>query len=168
MTKRILVALFAALLLATQVHADDASHRQACEDLMKLFNIDKMLVPVFKQVAKMQEDRIAKMQIPDDMKDVSKKYLDRINELVMKNMSWKELKDDVVRIYMEVFTETEIRELLGFYESPIGKKFVQKSPELALKVVNMSQARTMKILPEIEKLTKEMEEELKRKQRKDN
>jgi uncharacterized protein len=45
-----------------------------------------------------------------------------------------------VRVYAEVFTERELRDLIAFYETPLGQKFLDKMP--------IASARTQAILME--------------------
>lgn len=159
MTKRIL-AILVVLLLPSAALADDASHRQACEELMNVFQVEKMLGPLKNQMKMMQKEILAKMKVPEEVKDLSSKYADRINDLVMKELSWENLKNDYVGIYMEVFSEQETRELLNFYRSPIGEKFIEKSPELMQKSFAVSTRKTQKLLPEMQRLAKELENEI--------
>jgi hypothetical protein len=132
-----------------------------------MWNIDKMIGPMYDQVKKMQEDMVAKMDLPDDMKDINSKYMNRINDLIKKEMSWDGMKEDFIGIYMEVFTEPEIREMIDFYNSPIGKKSIEKAPELMTKVFAMSQNRVKRFMPEIDRLTKEMAEEIRQRKQPD-
>lgn len=49
----------------------------------------------------------------------AKKYSPRVNELV----------DATARIYAEHFTEQELKELLAFYQSPVGRKAITEEPK---------------------------------------
>jgi hypothetical protein len=49
-----------------------------------------------------------------------KKYAPRVSELV----------DATARIYAEHFTEQELRQLLAFYQSPIGRKALVEEPKV--------------------------------------
>jgi uncharacterized protein len=79
----------------------------------------------------------------------------RMMDFIYKNMSWDILKPDFVRAYMEVFTETEMKELTSFYKSPIGLKLLEKTPELTTKTMQLSQKRIMALLPEVQKMATE-------------
>jgi hypothetical protein len=50
---------------------------------------------------------------------VEKQYQPRINELV----------DATARIYASHFTEQELKDLLTFYQSPLGKKAIAQEPK---------------------------------------
>jgi hypothetical protein len=39
-----------------------------------------------------------------------------------------ELKDEIAKIYAARFTEAELKELLAFFKSPLGKKLLQEEP----------------------------------------
>jgi hypothetical protein len=45
----------------------------------------------------------------------------------------------MAEIYMEEFTHEEIKELISFYETPIGKKIASKSGELSQKGMSIGQ-----------------------------
>lgn len=49
-----------------------------------------------------------------------KKYAPRVSELV----------DATARVYAQHFTEQELRQLLAFYQSPIGKKALVEEPKI--------------------------------------
>lgn len=41
------------------------------------------------------------------------------------------LYDKMAKIYMEAFTHDEVKQMLKFYDSPVGKKVTEKAGELA-------------------------------------
>jgi hypothetical protein len=47
-----------------------------------------------------------------------------------------ELERDIIRIYAQAFTEEELKDLLAFYKSPLGKKVIEQEP----KVIDSSMA----------------------------
>jgi hypothetical protein len=140
--KYLLVALITgvAFLHPSSVHADEASHRKATEALLGLMEMDTLLtqsVDQMLQVQVQQNPAIAPFQ--QDMKAFFAKY-----------MSWASLKDDMVNIYMAEFTEPELKELTAFYQTPIGKKTVQRMPALMAKGAEMGQKRVQEHLPELQ------------------
>lgn len=42
--------------------------------------------------------------------------------------SYKDLESQIGEVYKKHFTSAEIKQLIAFYESPIGKKYVEKQP----------------------------------------
>jgi len=49
------------------------------------------------------------------------------------------LYDEMAKVYMEIYTQEDIKAMLKFYESPVGKKITEKAGELYKK--NMEAAK---------------------------
>ena len=49
------------------------------------------------------------------------------------------LYDKIAKTYMEIFTKEDVKDLIKFYESPVGKKMTVKAGELAEKNMAASQ-----------------------------
>ena len=59
--------------------------------------------------------------------------------------TFPELYSAMAEIYMDAFTHEEIKELLAFYATPVGKKLADKSGELAQKGLTAGQSWGMKV-----------------------
>lgn len=160
MLKRLFFPALLILALALPAWADADSHRKACEELMTLLEMDKMVAPMSAQINRMQEEMLAKMDVPPDMVDITKDHMKRVDELVRREMGWENMKKDFVDVYVSLFTEQEIRDTIRFYESPTGRKYIEKSPEMMAKIMESSQNRFMKIMPELEKLSNRLTQEI--------
>lgn len=64
-------------------------------------------------------------------------------------------------MYVDVYTEDELRGLNDFYRSPLGQKFIEKTPE----IMEASTQMTLEMLQEFIPKLKAMQEE-RRQQRK--
>ncbi|MEP7009759.1 MAG: DUF2059 domain-containing protein [Acidobacteriota bacterium] len=47
-----------------------------------------------------------------------------------KYLTWDAMAPQLIKVYMETFTEAETREMIAFYRTPTGKKALTKMPEL--------------------------------------
>jgi hypothetical protein len=52
-----------------------------------------------------------------------------------------ELEAEMVRLYMEAFSEKELRELAAFYKTPVGRKVIAVTPELMKKGAEIGMRR---------------------------
>lgn len=59
----------------------------------------------------------------------------------------KTLLEATAKIYAEKFSEDELRAMLDFYKSPIGKKLKSMAPDLALAGVEAGQKAMMDVMP---------------------
>ena len=62
----------------------------------------------------------------------------------------QELLDQVAVLYAERLTADDLNELIKFYKSPIGAKFIQLQPELVQQSMQLGQAWGRKIGQEID------------------
>jgi len=69
-----------------------------------------------------------------------------------KYMNYASLKDDMVRIYSEEFTATELREITAFYSTPTGRKTIERMPALVAKGAQMGAARVQAHMDELKQL----------------
>jgi len=95
------------------------------------------------------------VQSTDDSQEIMKKVMD----LVSSEMSWDKLKDDYIAIYAETFTADELKGLVEFYNSPAGKKFTEKQPEIMQRSMQISQTQMMKLMPKIQALATQPQNE---------
>jgi hypothetical protein len=72
---------------------------------------------------KVLKPEILKM-IPEDKKENFSKEFDA---------SMPSLYDKIVKVYMGMYSEEDIKAMITFYESPIGKKMSQNAGQLAQK-----------------------------------
>ena len=71
-----------------------------------------------------------------------------------------ELNLEVAKIYAEQFTEQELKDLLAFYNSPVGKKFVASQENVVNSSLKLAQEWANKLSDEV---TAKMRDELKKK-----
>lgn len=74
--------------------------------------------------------------VPEDKKAIFSKEFDA---------TLPSLYDKMAKVYMETYTHQDIKDMLKFYESPIGKKMAEKSGELATKSMAAGQEWGMEL-----------------------
>ena len=55
---------------------------------------------------------------------------DVFEEFFEKYVTWEAMKPELVKVYAGAFTESEVRDLIAFYRTPVGRKLVEQSGEL--------------------------------------
>ena len=53
-------------------------------------------------------------------------------EFLNDNMSYESLKPELIKMYSEEFTSSELREINAFYLTDVGKKSIEKMPTLMM------------------------------------
>lgn len=155
--------LFTAVLLsasASLAMADAASHAADAERFLKLAHADKLTVPVYSQVQQMFAQRFAESQAPQSKQALLESYQAKANAALDKAVGWDKLKPDMVKLYTSHFNEQELKDLIAFYESPLGQKVLQKMPTLTARSAELTQSKLEGAVPEVNKLLADMSSEL--------
>lgn len=130
------------------------------EDIKKLFSImqsEKMMDAMYENIVSSFSD-YAKTQFGDESGgDKMEEYLKFVME-ESKAMLKSLMQEDMVSIYDSYFTEKEINDLIEFYQSSTGKKFLKSSPDIMKETMDIM---LTKYLPDMQKRFMEKLEEMK-------
>ena len=154
-----LPALCAALILtcgSAQVLADAKSHAADAERFLLLARADKLAVPVYAQVQQMFAQRFVEAKAPESEKAMLETYQAKANAALDQAVGWDKLKPDMVKLYTRNFNEQEMKELIRFYESPLGKKVLEKMPTLTAQSAQLTQGKLEAAVPKVNQLLAEM------------
>lgn len=139
--KKLLLAL--ALLAAAHTPAlaqtPSPSHVQAAEELLGIIDVEKTTTEGMELMLKQQIQQNPAMARLEDI----------MREFVQKAMNWTELKPEYVRLYTDIYTEAELREMVAFYRTPLGKRMLDTLPQLMARSNEISQRRMQQHLPEM-------------------
>ena len=75
-------------------------------------------------------------------------------------IGWEQLKGDLIAVYTDTFSEEELRQLLAFYQSPVGQKVLQNMPQLTAESARLTQQRLEAAVPKVNQLLSELGSEL--------
>lgn len=117
-----ILAAFVAMLPIFGASAQEDSHRQKAEELLALMNTREMMLTAF-------ESTTAQLlqSVPENKKEAVKEAFLKFAKSVADS---PELNNGLTDLYAANFTEPELIELIAFYSSPVGKKSLEKMPEL--------------------------------------
>jgi hypothetical protein len=154
-----LPAFCAALILtcgSAQVFADAQSHAADAERFLLLARADKLAVPVYAQVQQMFAQRFAESNAPQSEKAVLETYQAQANAALEQAVGWDKLKPDMVKLYTSNFNEQEMKDLIRFYESPLGKKVLEQMPSLTAQSAQLTQSKLEPAVPKVNQLLADM------------
>jgi len=158
---RVLCAVIPLLLCAGgSALAATAGHVATAEKFLLVVRADKLTVPVYAQVQQMFAQRFAEARAPQSKRSLLERYQARANTALDKAVGWDKLKPEMVRLYTETFSESEMKELLAFYQSPLGQKVLTNMPALTAQSAQMTQAALETAVPEVNRLLDDMQHEL--------
>lgn len=143
-----------------QVLADTASHNASAEAFLKLAHADKLGTPVYMQVQQMFAQRFEQTKAPASKKAVLDSYQAKADAALDQAIGWNKLKPDMVKLYTSTFSESELKDLVKFYESPLGKKVLEKMPMVTQQSAQLTQQKLESAVPVVNKLLSDMTTEL--------
>ena len=146
--RNILAVSIALLSLACfpPLHAQDEAKRASAEELLKVMRIDEMMANQKETIKKMAASFLPKNLSAEQLK-TAQEIQDKAMETVSRQLSWEALKPDFIQVYSEVYTEQELKDLTAFYQTPAGRKFIEKMPELQARTMEIMQKRMAEIMP---------------------
>ena len=139
---------------------DMAARSKLAAELLEIMDVGKAMNQSFDAIKKMQGAMTKRMVKNAKDQKLAIKNQHKIMDLMQKELSWKTLKPEFEKLYAETYTAEELDGLIRFYKSPIGKKFIQKQPEMQRKSMIMMQKLMIQIMPKIQALTKQMQQEI--------
>lgn len=118
------------------------SHRQAAEELLVAMGMERTLEDSINSTLSMQLQQMPQLA----------QYEDVMRAFLYKYMSWEYLKEHIVQLYAEEFTEAELREITAFYRTETGKKLIELTPVLMNKGMAIGQQAVEEHLPELQQM----------------
>jgi hypothetical protein len=160
MKKIIVLFLISLFIVNPASFANEDTHRKTALKLLEITETKKM----FDQMKVSYQGLISQYISAVDMPPEASKDFEVMKQDILKMAdtiwSWEEMKEIYIDIFINVYTEDEIKELIAFYESPLGQKVIAKSPELMQESVQKSQQLFQDKLPEYQKILNKRVEEL--------
>lgn len=89
-------------------------------------------------------------------------FRNAFEEYLRETISYEAQKEELAAIYLAVYTKDEIRELIRFYQSPIGRKRAAAGAQISVAAAEMTQRKMQETLPRfqlrMQKTIQEMQE----------
>lgn len=122
-------ALFALVLalIALPVQAQSEDKNAAIKKMFEIVGIDRQMTGGFESMLPVIDQLSAQLQLNTDQKEelkgIYRTWFDQ-------DIDRESIKVQMIALYAETFTKEEIDQINEFYQTPLGVKFVEMSPEL--------------------------------------
>ena len=135
------VLLTACLMLTGQSAADDNSHRQQVEILFKLTRMEQKIDESVDSVAQLQLRQNPTLE-------ASKR--EQLMAFLERHIGWNAVKADLYEMYMQTFTEEELKTINGFYITTTGQKVIVIVPQLVQERNRLAMQRLQQNIGELQ------------------
>jgi len=134
--------LVTALLISPLMLTAGEGERRAANELLEVSQFEKM-----------RNDSIdASIQMVKQMDPNMDSHEAALRQFYNKYMSAECLREDVINLYADVFTESELEEITAFYKTDTGQKSLEKLPELMQRSMQFAQTRVMENMSELQEM----------------
>jgi hypothetical protein len=157
--KNVLVAFIFILTFSGSCHADSGV-RDSLEKMFELTDMQKMLDNSYAQMDQIFSQMANEKNISDDKKPIYEKHRNKFRAMLIESMSWDKIKEPIINAYSQVYTKAEVDALNEFYQTALGQKLIQKMPELMQATMQVMQETSKSIIPKLQVLQKELQEDL--------
>ena len=89
-------------------------------------------------------------------------YRQTMLDWLRKYMTWQAMQPELTRMYLDAFSETELKQMADFYSSPTGQKSLQKLPDLMQRTAMAGARLSQEHQDELRTLMSARSEELKK------
>ena len=150
--------LFLLVIFVLSVHvafANEANQRKLSEQIFQVIGSENQMKDMFERVKSLQITQIQKIAKQSNVPE-PKNLIENMNGIFEKNLDWNDFKGKYIDMYVHVFTEDELKGILNFYKSPIGQKYIERTPDVMKKSANIYREMMQKIVPEVTKMVAEL------------
>ena len=119
--------------------ADEASEKEA-EKLLDMMGMQEMMDQSVSQMLDIQ------LQQQPDLAPFKGVMIEFFNN----NMSYESIKPELIKMYSEAFTASELKEIIAFYSTDVGQKSIQKMPALTAQGAQLGATRVQQNIGDLQ------------------
>jgi hypothetical protein len=136
------IVLAASLLLPALSSADDQGHREQVEILFKLTKMEQKINDSVASVAELQIRQNPQLELKYDL------LMDFLN----RHIGWYAMREDITEMYMQTFTEDELKTINDFYITTTGQKVITIVPQLVQERNRLAMQRLQQNIGELQQI----------------
>ena len=149
-----ITALAVLVLLPSALLAQTESHIEAAKELLSVTNARASAEQGFDQVYPLLNSMSQDYPLSEEHRKSLVEDTQETMEFIKRELNWSVLEPRLVKVYVDVYSEDELRGLIEFYKSPLGQKFIEKTPE----IMKANAQMTLELMRELMPKLREMQE----------
>ncbi|MCG6939484.1 MAG: DUF2059 domain-containing protein [Gammaproteobacteria bacterium] len=115
------------------------------QEIDKLFRLTQMEKKIDESV-----DSVMQLQLRQNPQLAQ--YSEEMHNFFTKYIGWNALKDDLANMYMQTFSEDELKKINDFYISPVGQKVINSLPQLVQQRNQLAMQRLQQHIGELQNI----------------
>ncbi len=139
--------------LATHAPAADqpseSTKEALAEELMVVLRVKEKLIGSLKQVVTLQAEILDIDSLTPEEREGQQRMMDVATKEVESLVDWETIKPDFAAIYIENFSEDELRGLIEFFSSSVGQVWLDRQPGVQMATMQKMQALIVQLQPQL-------------------
>lgn len=123
--------------------------------------VEQAFASVEQMVRQGLEQQVGGRKLTDEQRRVLDLAPTRIAAVLKQEMNWDTLEPIYVAIYQEAFDQVEIDALIAFHQSPVGRSYVSKMPQVMTRSMQVMQSQMQSLSPKLKQAMDEVLREAK-------
>jgi len=150
-------AVALACLVAPPSFAAEPAASAAAERLLEATRVEELTESMYGQISQMISG-MAPADVTAEEREAMDSAMQKVMALMRERIGYAVLKDDYVRIYADAYTVDDMNALSDFFDTELGQRYLDKTPEVMAASAALAQERMMAVMPELmEVMQSEME-----------
>ncbi len=154
MKRALLLLSLCTFISAVSAEAQTKASPATIEELLKAAKFDQTMNAMAGQMDTIMGQTVSqalagKDLSPDAMAKV-KTATAKMTAAIKEDLSPEKMREMVISIYSEVYTDEEIRAIINFYKTPAGQALITKQPLVMQKTMAWMQQKMGEIMPRIQ------------------
>jgi hypothetical protein len=130
------------LILPGMTAADDQSHLEQVDILFKLTRMEQKINDSVQSIAQLQLRQNPALAAKSD----------QLMAFLERHIGWNAVRGDLYEMYMQTFTEEELKTINDFYITPTGQKVITIVPQLVQERNRLAMQRLQENIGELQKI----------------
>jgi len=154
------------LLFSCAAWADEASHRQLAEDLIRLSHAEQTVSSWRDHFGEETEELVNTISGGRDEADLTQDERHAIQVFKARGfatldgaLDWDTLHGLVLNMYMQAFSEEDLRQIVDFLKTPAGSRLIDKLPVLAEGVTGVVRQQIKGVRPHLSEIERDFRAE---------
>jgi len=137
---------------AAPARADEQARLDLAIELLAQMDMGQVMASMEGQIQAMIAGQLEQMATCEAMRPALDAYARDSGALISESFGGDAFIAEAAKLYVEVFDRDELQGLLEFYRSPLGRKMLDKMPELMQGSMAVAQQHVESLMPRIEAL----------------
>ncbi|MDJ0910902.1 MAG: DUF2059 domain-containing protein [Woeseiaceae bacterium] len=142
--------------------AEADSHREAAVELLQAMRSDQTVDQVYETMMPMFASMADNMDLSETERPIFERHMQRTMEALQEEMTWEKWEPHMVDIYVNVYSEEELRAITEFYLSPAGQALLDGMPLAMEETMRVTQQMMQDFMPRMQQLQAELLADLER------